>query len=128
MKYNKAISLFFPAGVSKTTAEISVPINVKTIHIKSISLVNGTIPTVAEYLFLFSDLTQNSPCGVVFNDSTYPYSTGNDIEYVLQNPQPIGGTYNFSLTTMNTLTPYVAPANGTAIGLIIEFNDEKERI
>ena len=127
MKYNRAISLIFPAGSSTTSVNISVPINVKTIHFKSLSLVNGTIPTAPEYLFLFSDLTQNSPCGIVFNDSTYPYSTGNDVEYVLQNPQPINGFYTFTMTTMNTLVPYVAPTNGTAIGLVVEFNDLNEK-
>ena len=126
MKYNRAISLFFAEGKSSATAIINIPIKVNRIHCKAVGLVNGTIPAAAEYGFIFSDLTQNTPIAMFYNDSTYPFSTASDIEYVFANPQPVQGSYTFSLTTVNTATPYNAPVNGTAIGLLLEFNDENE--
>jgi hypothetical protein len=126
MKYNRAISLIFAQGTSSTTTVINLPIQVKRIHCKAVGLVNGTTPAAPEYGFIFSDLTQNTPIAMFYNDSTYPFSTGSDIEYVFANPQPIQGSYTFTLKTVNTTVPYVAPVNGTAIGLLLEFNDENE--
>lgn len=127
MKYNKFIYISFAQGESTTTANISVPITVSRIHIKSITLMNGTLPASGQagYIYLTSDLTQNSPLGITYTDQTYPYSTNEDIEYVLPNPQAVNGFYQFSMFKVDGV-PYTAPANGTKIGMIIEFNDVNE--
>jgi len=127
MKYNKFIYISFAEGVSTTTVNISVPLTVLRIHIKSITLMNGTLPSSGDagYIYLTSDLTQNSPLGITYTDQTYPYSTVGDIEYVLPNPQSVNGFYQFSMFKMDGV-PYTAPVNGTKIGMILEFNDINE--
>lgn len=127
MKYNRAIYLLFTAGTNQATAVINVPIQVKRIHCKALGYTTGTAPNAgtAKYGFLVSDLTQNTPLAMFYQDSTYPYSTAEDIDYELPNPQPIQGTYTFTLLGLDGL-PLNATANNDRIGLILEFNDENE--
>lgn len=127
MKYNKAVYLTFIAGQSSSSVNISVPIQVKRIHCKALGYKTGTPPAAgaATYCYVVSDLTQNSPIGMYYRDSTYPYSSGQDIEYELQNPQPVNGTYTFSLVNFDG-TPAVATVGNDYLGMILEFNDEYE--
>jgi hypothetical protein len=60
-----------------------------------------------------------------YGDSTYPYSTGTDIEYELPNPQPINGTYTFRLMNLDG-SPFPATSGNDSLGMILEFNDENE--
>lgn len=125
MKYNKAVFLTFAQGTSSATVNITVPILVKTIHCKSIAYITSAPPPAGDaiYGYVLSDLTQNSPIGIYYRDSTYPYSPGNDIEFEYQNPQPVQGTYTFSLIDF-TGAPLVATTGGDSIGMILEFNEE----
>jgi hypothetical protein len=127
MKYNKAVSLTFAQNVSSASVNINVPITVKKIHCKALGY-TGEAPAVgvAEYGFVVSDLTQNTPIAMFYDDPTYPLSMGQDIEYVLSNPQPINGVYTFSLRELDG-TPYLPfGADGGKIGMILEFNDSNE--
>lgn len=128
MKYNRAVFMTFADGTSSASVNISVPITVKTIHCKSMAYITSAPPAAGDalYGYVVSDLTQNSPLGIYYRDSTYPYSPGNDIEYVLPNAQPINGRYTFSLIDF-TGAPLVATTGGDSLGMILEFNDEKER-
>lgn len=129
MKYNKAVFITFTQGTSSASVNITVPILVKTIHCKSIAYITSTPPTAgnALYGYVISDLTQNSPLGIFYQDSTYPFSPGQDIEFEFQNPQPVQGTYTFNLIDF-TGAPLNATTGGDSIGMILEFNDEKERV
>lgn len=124
MKYNKAVFLTFAQGTSSATVNITVPILVKTIHCKSIAYITSAPPPPGDaiYGYVLSDLTQNSPLGIYYRDSTYPYSPGNDIEFEYQNPQPVQGTYTFSLIDF-TGAPLIATTGGDSIGMILEFNE-----
>lgn len=124
MKYNKAVFLTFAQGTSSATVNITVPILVKTIHCKSIAYITSAPPPGGDaiYGYVLSDLTQNSPLGIYYRDSTYPYSPGNDIEFEYQNPQPVQGTYTFSLIDF-TGAPLIATTGGDSIGMILEFNE-----
>lgn len=125
MRQNKAVYMTFTAGSSTTTANISIPFTVKTIHVKSAGYITSTPPAAgsAIYIYVMSDLTQNSPLCIVYQDSTFPYSTAEDIEYEFQNPQVINGVFNFQLVNFIG-TPVVATAGGDSLGLILEFNSE----
>lgn len=123
MRQNKAVFMTFATGESTSTAYINVPFVVKTIHFKSAAYMTSTPPASgdASYLYVLSDLTQNSPIAIIYQDSTFPNSPSENIEYELQNPQIINGTYNFQLLSF-TGVPNIATAGGDQLGLIIEFN------
>lgn len=127
MKLNKAVFMTFATNSSSATVTINVPFNVKTIHCKAIGYMTSTAPAIghASYLYIVSDLTQNTPIAMVFQDSTYPYSPGTDIEYIFQTPQPVNGNYTFTLISFTGL-PNLATVGGDQVGLILEFNDENE--
>jgi len=124
MRQNKAVYMSFLSG-STATAHISIPFTVKNIHIKSSAFITSTPPAAgaAIYAYVVSDLTQNTPICIVYQDSTYPYATSEDIEFEFQNPQVINGTFNFQLINFIG-TPLDATAGGDSLGLIIEFNSE----
>jgi len=127
MKYNKIISLTFVQNNPNASVNISVPIQVKRIHCKAIAYMGG-IPAAgaAEYGFITSDLTQNSPIAMFYDDSTYPLTMGEDVEFVFSNPQPVNGVYTFSLKELDG-SPYLPFAvTGAKVGMILEFNDEYE--
>ncbi len=125
MRQNKAIYMTFPVGASSATANISIPFTVKTIHVKSSAYITSAPPPAGDalYIYVLSDLTQNSPLCMVYRDSTYPYSTAADVEFEFQNPQVINGLYNFSLMDL-TGAPIGATVGGDSLGLILEFNGE----
>lgn len=126
MKYNKAISLTFTQNNPNASVNISVPILVKRIKCKTLAY-TGEAPSLPEYVFVFSDLTGNSPIGMFYDDPTQPISMGQNVEFVFQNPQLINGLYTFSLKELN-LTPYLPfDINGGIIGMILEFDDEDEQ-
>jgi hypothetical protein len=125
MKQNKAVFMTFATDSSTATANINIPFQVRTIHVKSAALITSTPPSTGEasYLFVVSDLTQNSPLCIVYQDSTYPYSTAEDLVYEFQNPQPINGTFTFQLLSF-TGVPNIATAGGDQLGLILEFSSD----
>lgn len=125
MRQNRAVFMTFPTGSSTATATINVPFNVKTIHIKSSGYITATPPNTgdAEYIYVVSDLTQNTPICIIYQDSTYPYSTAEDIEYQFITPQNINGNYTFQLLSF-TGVPVTSTAGGDRLGLILEFNSE----
>lgn len=118
-KLTKFIPLTFVAGTTSTTAQISVPFKVKTIHIKSAAYKAGT--NSASYVSITSDLVVNNPICILFRDATYSSACVQDIEHELYNPTDINGTYTFSLLDMGG-TPITATVGNDKVGVIIEFN------
>jgi hypothetical protein len=126
MKQTQVIFLTFTATQSITTARISVPFKVKTIHTKGISLSAGnTALTTGEYITIESDLVNNSPLGSTFNISTFSAGTIQDIENQYWNPQVIQGQYTFTMKRSNG-TLYPASTNNDTVSLILEFNAPDE--
>ena len=124
-KLTKFISMTFPAGVaSRTTAQISIPFKVKTIHIKSAGYKAGTNGTT-NYVSVMSDLVVNNPIAILSQDTTYSSATVQDIEHQMYNPIDINGTYNFWLLNMDG-TAGTGTVGGDKVGLIIEFNTQDE--
>ena len=122
MKYNKAIYMTFQGGVSTSTANIHVPINVKKISVKSLTYVAST-EGFSFYGFLMSDLVQNGPLGIIYQDSDKPFSQPSNIEYIFKIPQPIEGTYTFRLMNFDGTAMLATPGDDN-IGMILEFSDE----
>ena len=126
MKQTQVIFLTFTATQSITTARISVPFKVKTIHTKGISLSAGNAAlTTGEYITIESDLVNNSPLGSTFNISSYSAGTIQDIENQFWNPQVIQGQYTFTMKRSNG-TLYPASTNNDTVSLILEFNSSDE--
>lgn len=120
-KLTKFIPLSFPAGAdSRTTAYISVPFKIKTIHVKSAAYDAGTNGTT-NYVVVMSDLVVNNPIAILNQDTTYSSGTIQDIEHEFSNPLDINGTFNFWLLNMDG-TKATETVNGDKVGLIIEFN------
>jgi hypothetical protein len=128
MKQTQVIFLTFTATESVTTARISVPFKVKTIHTKAISLTTGnTSLTTGEYVTIESDLVNNSPLGSTFNISSYSAGTIQDIENQFWNPQVVQGQYTFVMKRSNG-TLYPASTGNDKVAMIIEFNSPDEII
>jgi hypothetical protein len=124
-KVTKFISLTFTAGANaRTTAQISVPFKVKTIHIKSAAYKAGTNGTT-NYVAVMSDLVVNNPIAILNQDTTYSSATVQDIEHEFYNPTDVNGTFNFWLLNMDN-TGATATANNDKVGFIIEFNSPDE--
>jgi len=124
-KLTKFISMTFPAGAnSRTTAQISVPFKVKTLHIKSAGYKAGTNGT-ANYVAIMSDLVVNNPIAILNQDTTYSSATVMDIEHQFYNPIDINGTFNFWLLDMDG-TGAIATVGGDSVGFVIEFNSPEE--
>jgi hypothetical protein len=124
-KLTKFIPLSFPATVSRTTAQISIPFKVKTIHIKSAAYKAGT-NGVTNYVSVMSDLVVNNPIAILNQDTSYSSATVQDIEHELWNPIDINGTFNFWLLNMDGTVASTTNAIATPdnVGFIIEFNSE----
>lgn len=122
-KLTKFISMTFADGATSTTARISVPFKVKTIHIKSAAYTAGTDDT--NYVVIMSDLVVNNPIAILYRDSTYSSACVQDIEHQMYNPIDINGTYSFWLLDMAG-TPATATVNGDKVGFVIEFNSADE--
>jgi hypothetical protein len=126
MKQTQVIFLTFLATKSTTTARISVPFKVKTLHTKAISLTTGNgALTTGEYVTIESDLVQNSPLGSCFNISAYSSNTTQDIENVYWNPQVIQGDFTFTMKKSNG-TLYQASTGNDSVAIVIEYNSEGE--
>lgn len=120
-KLTKFISMIFPAGSnSRTTAQISVPFKVKTVHIKSAAYDSGTNGTT-NYVAVMSDLVVNNPIAILNQDTTYSSATVQDIEHEFSNPLDINGTFNFWLLDMSGAGA-TATVNGDKVAFVIEFN------
>ena len=126
MKQTQIIYLTFTAGQSSTTARITVPFKVRTVHTKGISLTTGnTTLTTGEYVTIESDLVNNAPLGSTFNISAYSAGTIQDIENQFWNPQVIQGIYNFRMKKSNG-DLYNASTNNDTVSIILEFNSPEE--
>ena len=127
MKVTKFIPLTFTASPN-TTAYISVPFRVKTIHVKSAGYVSSTLPGPTRYVIITSDLVRNNPLAMVFQDTTYSSANVQDIYHKYENPIDVNGNYNFTIINMNgsvSTTSNNGAATDTA-GLIIEFDSADE--
>lgn len=125
-KLTKFIPLTFTAS-PRTTAQISIPFKVKTIHIKSAAYdagLNGT----TNYVAVMSDLVVNNPIAILNQDTTYSSATVQDIEHQMYNPTDINGTFSFWLVNMDNSVGATSNAGaGTdKVGFIIEFNSPDE--
>ena len=125
-KLTKFISMTFTAS-PRTSARISVPFKVKTIHIKSAAY-NADEVATNNYISIFSDLVVNNPIAILNQDITYSSATVQDIEHQFSNPLDINGTFNFWFTNMDGSVGATSNAGaGTdKVGFIIEFNSADE--
>jgi len=125
-KLTKFIPLSFTASPN-TTATISVPFKVGTIHIKSAAYKAGTNGTT-NYVTVMSDLVTNNPIAILNQDTTYSSATVQDIEHKMSNPLDVNGTFNFWLRNMDNTVGATSNAGAAtdSIGLIIEFNSPEE--
>jgi hypothetical protein len=125
-KLTKFIPVTFTASPN-STARISVPFRVKTIHIKSAAydaVTNGT----TNYVTIISDLVINNPMAVLSQDTTYSSATVQDIEHQFANPLDINGTFNFTILNMDGSIGATSNAGAATdkVGFIIEFNAPDE--
>ena len=123
MKITKSIFLSFSGNTA--TANISVPFKVARIHCKGIGYTPQNQPTSGSSVYgcISSDLVDNQPLGLFYNDSTYAYATNKDIELTLYTPRTINGTYTFYLQN-GVGNPYTPTGSGSDnVILILEFND-----
>jgi len=127
MKQTQIIYLTFDEGTSSTTASISVPFKVRTVHTKGISLSTGDATlTTGEYITIESDLVNNAPLGSTFNISNYSAGTIQDVGNQYWNPQVIQGLYNFRMKKSNG-DLYQASTGDDEVSIILEFNAPDER-
>lgn len=127
-KLTKFIPLTFLADSSaaRTTARISVPFKVKTVHVKSAGYTAGANGDTV-YVALMSDLVSNNPLAILYRDTTYSSATVQDIEHQMYNPTDINGTFNFWLLNMDgTVADTTSLVTEDKVGLIIEFNSPDE--
>lgn len=125
MKYNRSVFINFNNS-SSSQASIYVPSTVKTIHVKGLYYQMNNVPAAgtAVYITITSNLTQNTPLGVVFEDSTYPINGFTDVFFDFGNPQVVQGNFTFSLLSPDG-TPFVSDGNCYVIA-ILEFNTPDE--
>jgi hypothetical protein len=127
MRITKSIFLSF-ANTNSATASISVPFKVSRIHVKGIGYTSGDQPAAgaAIYGVITSDLVDNQPLGLFYNDVTYSYATNKDLELSLYTPKDISGSYTFYLQNENG-APYTPTGAGTdKVTIILEFNSYEE--
>jgi hypothetical protein len=128
MKITKAVYLSFVSS-NIATSTISIPFTVSSIHVKGISYDPANIPNIgtARYGTISSDLVDQQPLGIFYNDSTYGFTSSKDIHLTLYTPKTINSTYTFFLTN-DAGAPYFPVNNGTdQVILILEFNDASEK-
>jgi len=126
MKITKSIFLSFSGN--SATAYISVPFKVARVHCKGIGYTPQSQPAsgASVYGCISSDLVDNQPLGLFYNDSTYAYATNKDMELTLYTPRTINGTYTFYLQN-KVGNPYTPTGSGVDdCILILEFNDAVE--
>jgi len=121
-KLTKFIPVTFTASPN-STARISVPFRVKTIHIKSAAYDAGTNGTT-NYVTIISDLVVNNPMAVLSQDTTYSSATVQDIEHEFANPLDVNGTFNFTILNMDGSIGATSNAGAATdkVGFVIEFN------
>jgi len=125
MKQTKAIYLTFTATKSSTSAYISVPFKVQTVHSKSMCLTSGDLTVQGNYVTITSDLVNNATLGTTYNNSTYSAGAIQDVHNKFMNPQVIQGWYNFTMySTSGSLYP--ASTGNDTVALILEFNSPDE--
>lgn len=128
MKVTKAIYLSFN-NTSSTTASITVPFKVSRIHCKGLSYNGGNNPVAgsAQYGVISSDLVDNQPLGIFYNDVTYSFASNKDVELTLFTPREINGTFTFYLTN-DQGSPYTPVSGGLdLVILLLEFNEHLEK-
>jgi hypothetical protein len=126
MKVTQFIPLTFTAS-PVTTAYISVPFKVETIHIKSANYDAGT-SGLNRYVVVESNIGLNAPFAMLSQDDTYSQASIQDISIKLRDPQPLQGWYTFTLKTMSGAVAGTTNAGAATdyIGLIVEFNAPDE--
>ncbi len=127
MKTNRIVFLTF-TNSNVATAYINVPFKVSRIHTKQSSYNPQNQPAAgaAQYLVLSSDLVNNEPMAILYNDNTYSYAVSGDIEYKVIAPMNVAGNYTFYLRNRSG-SAYTPTGGGTDYcQVIIEFNDENE--
>lgn len=126
MKQTQFIPLTFTAS-PVTTAYISVPFKVETIHIKSANYDAGT-SGLTRYVVVESNIGLNAPFAMLCQDDTYSQSSIQDISIKLRDPQPLQGWYTFTLKTMSGAIAGTTNAGAATdyIGMIVEFNAPDE--
>lgn len=125
MRFSKQIFLSFN-NTNQATANIQIAFQVKSIHVKAIGYDAGNAPAAgaASYIIMTSDLVDNQAMGVLYNDSTYAYSTFQDIVCDLKVPRFVNGNYNFFLLGVDG-NPYTPVGGGLdRICMILEFNEK----
>ena len=127
MKVIRAVNLTFTAGTNKATAYITVPFQAQHLHVVSAALQVGTAPAAgaAKYCYITSDLTQQSPLGILYQDSTYPIQSAGNLIYDFQNPTVIGQTYTFYMFDLAG-APLNATTGNDTICLLMIFVDTKD--
>lgn len=127
MKVTRAINLTFAAGTNQATAYITVPFQAQHLHVVSAALQVGTAPAAgaAKYCYITSDLTQQSPLGILYQDSTYPIQSANNLIYEFQNPTVIGQTYTFYMYDLAG-APLNATVNNDKVCFLMIFVDKND--
>lgn len=127
MRFSKQIFLSF-VNSNQASTNIQIAFQVKTIHVKAIGYDCDNTPAAgaASYMVITSDLVDNQAMGVVYNDSTYAYSTFQDIVCDLKTPRYINGNFTFFLTGVDG-NPYTPVGGGTdRVCMVLEFNENTD--
>ncbi len=126
MKLTRAYYLSFN-NTSIASTNINIPFKVKNIHVKMIGYDVGNIPAVgtSTYVVLTSStLCDNSPLGLLYNDTSYYAGGQEDINIELSPPRYIQGTYDFQLLAVDGV-PYIPTGGGIdRLAMILEFAEE----
>jgi hypothetical protein len=125
MRITKSIFLSF--STSSTTAYINVNFDVSHMHCRSISYQRGgTTSSTPKYGVLLSDLTENEPLGIFYNDSAYSTAPGLNSIHEFQGKKKISGFYNFTMLYADG-TPLSPVNTPDYIVLLLEFTDESSK-
>ena len=125
MKITKSIFLSF--STSSTTSYINVNFDVTHIHCRSISYQRGGVTvSTPKYGVLLSDLTDNAPLGIFYNDSAYSTAPGLYSVHEFKTPKKVSGFYNFTMLYADG-TPLSPVNTPDYIVLLLEFSDDSSK-
>lgn len=128
MKITKAVHLLF-SGTNVAFANVVVPFVVSNVHVKGLGYdpQNNPVSGTAQYGVISSDLVDNQPLAIFYNDATYSFTSNKDIQLTLYTPRTINGTFQFNLIN-DAGNPYTPTGGGNdRVILILEFNDDTEK-
>lgn len=126
-------TIFIPLTFNQTPTVntfVQVSFPVKTIHVKSAAY-EAQYTGKTDYVVIKSDIVDNSPLCIVYQDSTYSATTIIDVETTFTNPKIIQGMYTFTLFNMDNTIGSVSSTAGPIlgvdkVGIILEFNSPEE--